>query len=127
MKKRFVIYGVLGFVLLAFAFFRYGVGRGVTLLNYQYVTPGMTMEEVNDVLGESNNPAPWPYGQPIRVPNQGCAQHCRGYGGTIIVFYDTNARVVAKEWDWSNRKNGALDEFVDDVLRLFEREQKIRE
>jgi hypothetical protein len=108
MKKRLVLYGMLALAVLLVAWWRLGLDGGVTLLGYNRIADGMTMAEMDEVLGEPNQPAPWPYGTPIRVPNQGCAQHWLGKAGIIIVYYDSDGLVAGKEWIWILRERFEL-------------------
>lgn len=104
MVKRLLAYGALAIVISLVLWWRLGVG-GVTLLGYLRILPGMTMEEVNDVLGESGTPPPWPNGYPVNVPNQGCAQEWCCYAGNVTVFYGTDGRVIDREWRSTVREN----------------------
>ena len=101
---RFVIWVTLVCVVLGYWV---RIGPGVNLVNYWRLHAGMSMEEVEALLGEEDLVST--QGLPIRIPNQGCIQHWVGYSGSATLVFDSSGRLVLKEWDPSIRKRTHLD------------------
>jgi hypothetical protein len=107
MKKRLIVYGVLGLGLAVYAAF-YGYGYfsdGATLENFEKLELGMTKGEVRGVLGWGHSY--WGY---VIVKGQ-VHVNVEGRTGTAMLAFDEQDRLIWKGWDEGRRRRTLREEW----------------
>jgi hypothetical protein len=97
-KKRWILLGALGLAILGVILLCLLWPIGVSLVNYCFIEEGMTADDVEAMFG---SPAKGPesrQGLPKKFANQGWLERWRGREVDIVIYYDVDGRVLAKEW-----------------------------